>query len=124
MSQFQRTLVAVFDATAMGVFAYFVTGGRFGADPIADLVMWGSAAAAVVAAMVVATRGAATLAWVGIGYILCAGLLVLETPQLIVTSLAFALMPIVPRPRETLALGLTIASGAALAFRAALPYVL
>ena len=115
MSQFQRTLVAVFDATAMGFFAYYVTGGRFGADPIADLVMWGSAAAAAVAAMV---------AWVAIGYILCAGLLVLETPQLIVTSLAFALTPIVPRPRETLALGLTIASGAALAFRAALPYVL
>lgn len=124
MSQFQRTLVAVFDATAMAVFAAYVTGGRFGADPIADLVMWGSAAAAAVAAMVVTTRGAATLAWIAIGYILCAGLLVLETPQLIVTSLAFALVPVVPRPRESLALGLTIASASALAVRAGLPYLI
>ena len=124
MNPFQRTLVAVFDATAMAAFAFYVTGGRFGADPIVDLVMWGSAAAAAVAAMVVATRGAATLSWVAIGYILCAGLLVLETPQLIVTSLAFALMPIMPRPRESLALGLTIASATALAARAALPLVL
>lgn len=124
MSQFQRTLVAVFDATAMAVFASYVTAGRFGADPIADLVMWGSAAAAAVAAMVVATRGAATLAWMAIGYILCAGLLVLEAPQLIVTSLAFALMPVVPRPRESLAIGLLIASASALAFRAGLPLLL
>ena len=124
MSQFQRTLVAVFDATAMAVFAYYVTAGRFGGDPIADLVMWGSAAAAAVAAVVVATRGAASLAWLAIGYILCAGLLVLETPQLIVTSLAFALMPVVPRPRESLALGLTIASATALAVRAGLPYLI
>ena len=108
---------------AMAIFALYVTGGRFGADPVADLVMWGSAAAAAVAAMVVATRGAATLAWIAIGYILYAGLLVLEVPQLIVTSLAFALMPIVPRPRESLALGLTVASGTALTLRAGLPYL-
>ncbi len=122
MSPFQRTLVAVFDATAMAVYALYVTGGRFG-GALADLVMWGSAAAAAVAAMVVATRGPATLAWIAIGYILYAGLLVLEVPHLIVTSLAFALMPIVPRPRESLALGLTVASGTALALRAGLPYL-
>lgn len=124
MSQFQRTLVAVFDATAMIGFAFYVTAGRSGADPIADLVMWGSAAAAAVAATAVATRGAATIAWMAIGFILCAGLLVLESPQLIVASLALALMPIVPRPRGSLALGLTIASASALAFRAGLPLLL
>lgn len=124
MSQFQRTLVAVFDATAMTGFAFYVTAGRSGADPIADLVMWGSAAAAAVAATAVAIRGAATIAWIAIGYILCAGLLVLESPQLIVASLALALMPIVPRPRGSLALGLTIASASALAFRAGLPLLL
>lgn len=120
MSQFQRTVVAVFDATAMAIFASYVTLGRFG-DPLADLVMWGSAVAAAIAAMVVATRGPATIGWIAIGYILYAGLLVLEAPQLIVTSLAIALMPIVPRPRESLALGLTIASGTAIAVRAGLP---
>jgi len=120
VNPFQRTLVAVFDATAMVVFAYHVTGGRLG-DPVTDHVMWGSAVAAAVAAMVVVTRGPATIAWVAIGYILYAGLLVLESPQLIVTSLAVALMPIVPRPRESLALGVVIASATALAVRSGLP---
>lgn len=120
MSAFQRTLVATFDATAMALFAFVVTGGRFD-DPNANIVLWGSAAAAALAAMVVATKGPASIAWIAIGYIVFAGLLAVEPPQLIVASLALALMPVVPRPRESLAIGLTIASATALLVRTFLP---
>lgn len=120
MTAFQRTLVAVFDATAMAIFAFVVTGGTFG-DPDADLVLWGSAAAAALAAMVVATNGPATLAWMAIGYILFAGVLAVEPPQLIVLSLAVALMPVVQRPRNSLALGLAVASATALLVRVVIP---
>lgn len=104
----------------MAIFAYVMTGGRIG-DPVGDVVFWGSAAAAALAAMVVAMKGPATIAWVAIGYIVFAGLLAVDPPQLIVTSLAFALMPLVPRPRESLAIGLTIASATALLVRTFLP---
>lgn len=104
----------------MTIFAFVTTGGRFG-DPTADIVLWGSAAAAALAAMVVATKGPASIAWIAIGYVVFAGLLAVEPPQLIVTSLAFALMPVVPRPRDSLAIGLTIASATALFVRTFLP---
>ena len=120
MSAFQRTLVATCDATAMALFAFVATGGNFD-DPSANIVLWGSAAAAALAAMVVATKGPATIAWVAIGYIVFAGLLAVEPPQLIVASLALALMPVVPRPRGSLAIGFTIASATALLVRTFLP---
>jgi len=104
----------------MAIFAWVATGGQFG-NPNADIVLWGSAAASALAAMVVATKGPATIAWVAIGYIIFAGLLAVEPPQLIVTSLAFALMPVVPRPRDSLAIGLTVASATALLVRTFLP---
>jgi hypothetical protein len=119
VSFFQRTLVATFDATAMGMFAFAATGGRFG-GALADLVFWGSAAAAAVAALVVAARGPATLAWIAIGYILFAGVLAVEPPHLVVASLAFALMPVVPRPRGSLGIGLAISLASALLARTAL----
>ncbi len=120
MSAFSKTLVATFDATAMAIFALIATRGRFD-DASANLVLWGSAAAAALAAMVVATRGPATIAWVAIGYIVFAALLAVDPPQLIVLTLAVALMPVVPQPRGSLALGLAIAAGAALAIRTLLP---
>lgn len=104
----------------MTIFAFVVTGGRYG-DQNADIVLWGSAAAAALAAMVVATKGPASIAWVAIGYIIFAGLLAVEPPELIVTSLAIALMPVVPRPRDSLAIGLTIACATALLARTLLP---
>ena len=104
----------------MAIFAWVVSGGRLG-DPNTDIVLWGSAAAAALAAMVVATRGPATIAWVAIGYIIFAGLLAVEPPHLIVASLAIALMPVVPRPRDSLAIGLTVASATALLVRTVLP---
>lgn len=104
----------------MTIFAFVVTRGSF-TDPTANLVLWGSAAAAALAAMVVATRGPATIAWVAIGYIVFAAVLAVDPPQLIVLSLALALMPVVPQPRGSLAIGITIAAGTALAVRTLLP---
>ena len=98
----------------MAILAYFLTGGRFGADASADLVLWGSAAAAAVAAMVVATGASAYIGWIAIGYILFAGLLALGRPQLIVLSLAVALMPVMARPRGSVMLGLAVAALVAL----------
>ena len=59
MSPTLRASVAAFDAVAMAVFAYLHTGG-FG-NPGIDLMLWGSAAAAAVAAFVVATNGPGVL---------------------------------------------------------------
>ncbi|HET8568243.1 MAG TPA: hypothetical protein VFM93_04585 [Candidatus Limnocylindria bacterium] len=98
----------------MALLAFFLTGGRFGADATADLVLWGSAAAAAVAAMVVAIGGSPYIGWTAIGYILFAGLLALGRPQLVVLSLAVALMPVMQRPRGSLLLGLAVAALGAL----------
>lgn len=100
----------------MTLFAFTITGGRFD-DPVANVVLWGSAAAAAVAALMVVTRGPAVVAWAAIGYILFAGLLALPEPSLLIASLGLALMPVVQRPRESLALGLLIAAVVALAFK-------
>lgn len=122
MGQTTRTAVAAFDALAMAAFAYVTTGG-FG-HLVPDLVLWGSAAAAAVAAFVVATNGSAVLGWIAIGYVLFAGLLVADTPQLVLVALAFALMPVVQRPRASLALGISIAALAAFGWRIAVVLLL
>lgn len=117
-----RAGVAAFDALAMAVFAYTRTGG-FG-NPAADLVLWGSAAAASVAAFIVAMNGPAVVGWVAIGYVLFAGLLLTDAPQLLVLALAIALMPVVQRPRGSLALGIAIAAISAFVWRVAIEMVL
>ena len=122
MSHFGRTLVAAFDSVAMAVFAYVTTGG-FG-HLVPDLVLWGSAAASSIAAFVVATNGPAPIAWIAIGYVLFAGLLVLERPELLLIALAIALMPVVPRPRGSLAIGIAIAAVSAFAWRIAIVVLL
>jgi len=115
-SHFTRTLVAAFDAAAMAVFAYVNTGGSFGRIDT-DVLLWGSAIAASFAAFVVATNGPGLLAWTAIGYILFAGVFVTERPELILIALAVAFMPVSPRPRGSLALGLAVAVVAAFAWR-------
>ena len=115
MSHFGRTWVAAFDAVAMAIYAYLNTGG-FG-DLVPDLVLWGSAAAASMAAFVVATNGPGTLGWIAIGYVLFAGLLVLDRPEVLLIALAVALMPVVQRPRRSLALGIVVAALAAFGWR-------
>jgi hypothetical protein len=107
MSPTLRAAVAAFDAVAMAVYAYVATGGfgNFGTD----LILWGSAAAAAVTAFVVSTNGPAVLGWIAIGYILFAGLLI-GGPELVLIALALALMPVLQRPRGSLALGVAIAT--------------
>jgi hypothetical protein len=107
MSPMMRAGVAAFDAVAMAVYAYIATGG-FG-NPGTDLILWGSAAAAAVTAFVVSTNGPATLGWIAIGYILFAGLLI-AGPELVLIALALALMPVLQRPRGSLAIGIAIAT--------------
>ena len=108
-----RAGIAAFDAVAMAVYAYLATGG-FG-NVGTDLILWGSAAAAALAAFVVSTNGPAALGWVAIGYILFAGLLI-AGPELVLIGLAVALMPVVQKPRGSLALGISIAVVAAFAW--------
>jgi hypothetical protein len=113
MSSTVRAGIAAFDAVAMAVYAYLATGG-FG-NLGTDLILWGSAAAAALAAFVVSTNGPAALGWIAIGYILFAGILI-AGPELVLITLAVALMPVVQRPRGSLVLGISIAVVAAFAW--------
>ncbi len=122
MSANLRAGVAAFDAVAMSIYAYLQTGG-FG-NPGIDLMLWGSAAAASVAAFVVATNGPAVLGWIAIGYILFAGLLLTTAPQILLVALAVALMPVVQRPRSSLAFGIVVATISAFAWRVVIEVVL
>ena len=122
MSPTIRAAVAAFDALAMAAYAYLRTGG-FG-DPGVDLMLWGSAAAAAVAAFVVSTSGPSVLGWISIGYILFAGLLLTSAPQLLLIALAIALMPVVQRPRNSLAFGIVIATISAFGWRLAIELLL
>jgi hypothetical protein len=122
MSPTLRASVAAFDALAMALFAYLQTGG-FG-NPGIDLMLWGSAAAAAVAAFVVATNGPGVLGWIAIGYILFAAILLTDAPQLLLVALAIALMPVVQRPRNSLAIGIVTATLSAFAWRFAIELLL
>ena len=122
MSPTLRASVAAFDALAMALFAYLQTGG-FG-NPGIDLMLWGSAAAAAVAAFVVATNGPGMLGWIAIGYILFAGILLTDAPQLLLVALAVALMPVVQRPRNSLAIGIVTATLSAFAWRVVIELLL
>lgn len=112
-----RGIVAAFDAIAMVAVAFTLTGGSF-ADRDANVVIWGSAGAAVVAALVVLTNGPAVLGWAAVGYVLFAALLATSGPVPLLLLLALAYMPILERPRRSLAVGLAIAAVTALALRA------
>jgi hypothetical protein len=111
-----RLFAAAFDAAAMAIVAYFETSGRFAAT-LAELVVWGAVLAAVLCALVIAADGPAMPAWIAIGYVLFGGLLTAGSPHLGLLLLALALMPLVPRPRGSLALGLGTAAIAALSAR-------
>jgi hypothetical protein len=109
-----RAIAAAFDAIAMTALAVVLTGGSF-ADPVADLVLWGSAGAAVVAALVVLTHGPVVIGWAAVGYILFAGLLASDRIVPLVLLLALAYLTILERPRGSLALGLSVSLGTAIA---------
>jgi hypothetical protein len=116
MSRRARAFVAGIDALVMGVLAYRETGGSVGVSA-AELVLWGAVAAAALCAVIVLVEGPAAIAWAGIGYVLFGALLTDGSPHLTLTALALALMPLVPRPRGSLVLGLVIAVASALIAR-------
>lgn len=89
----------------MGVVAFLATGGQLG-DPYGDVVFWGSAAAAAIAAAIVILNGPAFIAWAAIGYIVFAALAGDGPPRLLLLSLAVALTPVIPRPGGSLVRGL------------------
>ncbi len=101
-------MVAWFDALLMVGIAYGGTGASIDAI-LARPVLWGAALAAIVCAVVVVASGPAVLGWGAIGYILFGALLAPRAPDLLVAALALALMPLVPRPRGSLAAGLAVA---------------
>ncbi len=109
-----RFFAAIFDTFAMAAVAYFETGGRFAAN-LPEYALWGAVVAAAVCALVIAINGSAALAWVAIGYVIFGGLLTRGSPHYGFLLLALALMPLVPRPRGSLAAGLAIAAIAAFA---------
>jgi hypothetical protein len=111
-----KAFVAGIDALIMGAFAYSETAGSFEIN-VATLVLWGAVVAAAVCAIVVLSSGASLLAWAAIGYVLFGALLTDGGPHWPLVALAVALMPLVPRPKGSLGLGLLTASVAALVAR-------
>jgi hypothetical protein len=116
MSRRAKAFVAGIDALIMGAFAFSESGGTFGIS-IPDLVLWGSVVAAAICAVIVYLEGRAVVAWAAIGYVLFGALLTNGSPNWPLVALALALMPLVPRPRGSLGLGLLIASAAAVVAR-------
>ncbi len=104
-----RGVAAAFDAIVMIALAYTITGGSF-ADPHADVVLWGSAAAAVVAAITVLTAVPAELGWVAVGYVLFAAFLAAVRPVPLLVLLAVAYVPILRRPHTSLVRGLGLSA--------------
>jgi hypothetical protein len=112
LGRIARTVVTAFDAAVMAVAAYVETGGSFVVSP-EHLILWGSAVAAAICAVVVFVEGSAIVAWAAIGYILF-GALLTGVPEWPLVALAAALMPLVPRPRGSFVYGLGV--GIAVAF--------
>ena len=108
MGRTGRTLVAGFDAIVMGVAAYVETSGQFALRP-AELVLWGSALAAALCALVIFTNSSGFVAWGAIGYVIFGGLLTNGSPHWALLALALALTPLVPRPRGSVWLGVGVA---------------
>lgn len=117
-----RAVAASFNAIAMVALAFTLTGGSF-ASVVANAQVWGSAAAAVTAALVILTNGPAALGWVAIGYVLFAAFW-RDPPAFVLVLLAVAYMPILQRPRGSLPLGIGLAVVSAVLFRLAVSRVI
>ena len=116
MGKTARFFAAGFDTIAMGALAYDATGGGFAATAT-EWVLWGAVLAAAICTLVIVLDSAAALAWAAIGYVLFGGLLTRGSPHFGFILLALALAPMVPRPRDSLTLGLGIAAVAAVGSR-------
>ena len=117
MGRIARTIVTAFDAAVMAVAAYVETGGSFVVSP-EHLILWGSAVAAAICAIVVFVEGSSIVAWAAIGYI-GFGALLTGVPEWPLVALAAALMPLVPRPRGSFLYGIAVAISVAFATRLA-----
>ena len=117
MGRIARTIVTAFDAVVMGVAAYVQTGGLFVVSP-EHLILWGSAVAAAICAVVVFVEGSSIVAWAAIGYIVF-GALLTGIPEWPLVALSVALMPLVPRPRGSFVYGIAVAISVAFATRLA-----
>jgi hypothetical protein len=117
LGRIARTGVTAFDAAIMAVAAYVQTGGGFALTP-EHLILWGSAVAAAICAVVVFFEGSSLIAWAAIGYI-GFGALLTGVPEWPLIALAAALMPLVPRPRGSFVYGLGVAIAIAFATRLA-----
>jgi len=106
----------------MFALAFTLSGASF-ADPRLNVQLWGSAGAALVAALVVLGGGAAALGWMATGYFVFAAFAG-ERVFVLLLALAAAFVPILPRPRRSLAAGLALAAATAIALRVALGAVL
>ena len=116
MGKTARFFAAGFDTIVMGALAYDTTSGRFAATAT-EWVLWGAVLAAAICTLVIVLDSAAALAWAAIGYVLFGGLLTRGSPHFGFILLALALAPMVPRPRDSLTLGLGIAAVAAVGSR-------
>jgi hypothetical protein len=121
MGKAARFFAAAFDTVAIGILAFNETGGRFAAT-FAEYVLWGSVLGAAICSIVIIREELAPLAWIGIGYILFGGLLTQGSPHWGFVLLALALAPMVPRPRDSLSLGIGIAAVSALVSRVAIAF--
>ncbi|HYV22052.1 MAG TPA: hypothetical protein VEN31_05315 [Candidatus Bathyarchaeia archaeon] len=121
MGKAARFSAAGFDTAAIGVLAFNETGGRFAAT-FSEYILWGSVLAAAICTIVILVENLATVAWIGIGYILFGGLLTQGSPHYGFVLLALALAPMVPRPRGSLSLGIAIAAVSALVSRVAIAF--
>lgn len=110
-----RALAASFNAIAMVAYTFALTGGSF-ADRYANVAVWGSAAAAVVAALTVLAPLPAVLGWAAIGYVLFAATWGASV-GLVPILLAAAFVPLVPRPRGSALLGVAVALATAIVLR-------
>src|SRR5262249_47260303 len=109
-----RSVAAAFDAIAMVAAAVVLTGGQLG-SPAAVLVIWGCAGASVVAAVVVMAGGPSVVGWMAIGYVVFAAQRAADQLSLLLIFLALAFVPLLPRPRRSLAFGVGVSLATAVA---------
>jgi hypothetical protein len=111
-----RFFAAGFDTVVMAGVAGTETGGRIGAT-FGESALWGAVLAAAICTLIIALDRWAEIAWIAIGYVFFGGLLTPNSPHFGLVLLGLALVPMVPRPRESLTFGIGIAAAAAIAMR-------
>lgn len=103
-----RGVAAAFNAIVMVGAAVSMAPVSF-PDSRGDLVvLWGSAGAAVIAALIVLANGPSLIGWAAVGYIAAAGALTPWRTHPLPLLLALAFIPLLQRPRGSILLGLAV----------------